>query len=247
MDPYLSVQSRNLGKASKCVLGLVNLSTTVFGFYKKGKGKNGGYSRIIESVAISEPNRNLFSLQCQGLWIPLPPKLMITIADKKLSVAAAIHAAEHAILSLVPIHISRFCDESTIGTECKAPEKEFKSGKHQRKRPAQLIFFESNTNVSKGSNIGGSLEIMSKLFEKMEVILNQARHRVENCKCVWGCPDCVASTQCREKAIVISKPGAILILRYLSAVPLDEKTVLDGPEKNLEHNGGGQTILYAIN
>lgn len=255
VDPYRTVKAKELDcfdttghQNASASCGLVNENAYIFGYYKFGKGKSGGYSRIIESVEIAESQKHMFWFQAPGFWINLPSGIMRILSSKKLSLAASIHAVEHAVLSLVPLLFLN-SDPSKLFTECKAPAKEFKTGIIQRKRPARLIFYESinktiATKEIKQASIN-STGIMKKIYERLPELLELACNRVEECKnCVWGCLSCVASTYCREESIVISKPGAILILRFLCNRSLDADSVLNGPEENLKNTENGDTIAY---
>lgn len=142
---------------------------------------------------------------------------------------------------------------SDLGTECKAPEKEFKTTKSTRKRPARLIFYEKNraaTLVTDQNQHG----IAAKLFKNIARILSQAAQLITNCpqNCTVGCPACgVAMASCPENNIVVSKPAAILILRYLCvmALPnsklgdLDLDSIPDGPEANLSNQKLADTVV----
>lgn len=255
VDPFRTMEAKSLDcsalqdcQDASASCGLVNENSYIFGFNKFGKGKAGGYSRIIESVEIAESQKHMFRFQAPGVWINLPSEIMKVIMSKKLSPAASIHAAEHAILSLIPI-LYMDLNPDSLFTECKAPAKEFKKDANPRRRPAQLIFYESVNKIiatQERKRVAiNSTGIMKKMFDRLPELLNLARNRVEECKeCVWGCPSCVASSYCREESIIISKPGALLILRFLCNVPLDKDNILNGPECNLEHKETGQTIIF---
>ena len=146
-----------------------------------------------------------------------------------------------------------------LGTECKAPEKEFKKTQSNRKRPARLIFYESSRRSKKRSDSVASViindngtGIAKKAFTHISQIISKALHLISNCSadsgpCTVGCPACgVAMPSCTENNVVVSKPAAILILRYLSGIKeLDQllEGIPDGPEENLAGMKMADTII----
>lgn len=147
-----------------------------------------------------------------------------------------------------------------LGTECKAPEKEFKQTDSTRKRPARLIFHEKqrrpttatssfggggggggrsnhqNNNNTAGNGYGG---LASKAFANLPQILTKAAHLISNCPqaCSLGCMACgVTLPGCTENNVVVSKPAATVILRYL-AVMIGEHGHQHKRQQNSELDG----------
>jgi DEAD/DEAH box helicase domain-containing protein len=196
--------------------GKILTTIIVFGFFKVDKNK-----RIIDAVEVNNPPIEIHS---KGIWIDLPSKALDLLTYKQLNAAGAIHAAEHAIIGMLPMFIVSGVED--VSTECKAPEKELAERQTSRKRPARLIFHDS-----KGGRYGSGL--CSKAFEHIEMILKGALKRILDCPCEWGCPDCVAASFCKENSIVLSKPGALIILYVILGQEFDLDSVKDGPEPNL--------------
>jgi DEAD/DEAH box helicase domain-containing protein len=73
-----------------------------------------------------------YEREATGLWLDVSKAILDLMHAKGLDPAAAIHAAEHAFLN-------RFAMAADLKTECKAPEKEYKSTESQRKRPARCV------------------------------------------------------------------------------------------------------------
>lgn len=65
---------------------------------------------------------------------------------RRLNIAGAIHAAEHAILSLLPSFVISMPGD--VRTECKNALKEFATKETSRKRPARLTFYDAKVNFS---------------------------------------------------------------------------------------------------
>ncbi|CUS23716.1 LAQU0S11e02652g1_1 [Lachancea quebecensis] len=219
VDPQEIQMVRSLEDSDVPVyFGKIQTTIVVFGYFKVDK-----YKRILDAVETHNPP---VIIDSKGLWIDIPPGAVNLCKQKQLNVAGGIHAAQHAIMGLLPAFIVAGVDE--IQTECKAPEKEFAERQTQRKRPARLIFFDS-----KGGQYGSGLSI--KAFEHMDVILEGALKRVEECPCDYGCPECVAAAFCKENSLVLSKPASLIILHAILGHP--ESSYIDqikeGPEPNM--------------
>ncbi|CCH41513.1 putative ATP-dependent helicase HRQ1 [Wickerhamomyces ciferrii] len=196
--------------------GKILTTIVVFGFFKVDKNK-----RILDAIEVHNPPILIHS---KGFWIDIPATALDLITYKGLNAAGGIHAAQHAIMGLLPLIIVSGVDE--IHTECKAPEKEFAQRETKRKRPARLIFHDS-----KGGKHGSGLSI--KAFEHAHILLEDALKRVLECPCDWGCPDCVAAAFCKENSLVLSKPAALIILYVILGKEFNLDDIPDGPEPNM--------------
>jgi len=115
----------------------------VFGFFKVDKRK-----RILDAVEVENPP---LIIHAKGFWLDVPKAALDILKEKQMHLAAAIHAAEHALMSLMPTFVVGHSD-GEVRTECKAPEKEFAKRETQRKRPARLTFYDA-----KGGKSGSGL------------------------------------------------------------------------------------------
>lgn len=198
--------------------GKIKTTIIVFGFFKVDK-----YKRIIDAIETHNPP---VIINSKGLWIDMPKYALEICQKKQLNVAGAIHGAQHAIMGMLPRFIVAGVDE--IQTECKAPEKEFAERQTKRKRPARLIFYDS-----KGGKYGSGLCV--KAFEHIDDIIESSLRRIEECPCSDGCPDCVAASFCKENSLVLSKPGAQVVLHCILGHSEDSfiDLIKDGPEPNM--------------
>lgn len=166
------------------------------------------------------------------------PKPALRILDsRRLNIAAAIHAAEHAVLSLMPHFVISMPGD--IRTECKVAIKEFATRPTSRKRPARLTFYDAKGGA------GGS-GISTKAFEFIDLLLVRARERVRRCACVEGCVGCVCSEGCKELNVVMSKAGAGVILACLLGreAEIDVEGLPWGPEDE-RVKAGVETVVEA--
>lgn len=185
----------------------------VFGYFKLDK-----HRRILDAIAVSNPPVVRHS---KGMWLDIPTFALDILIDRRLHVAGAIHAAEHAVMSLMPNFVISMPGD--VRTECKNSLKEFARKETRRKRPARLTFYDA-----KGGP-GGS-GINTKAFEFVDLLLKQALDRVVRCKCERGCVECVCSELCKESNEVMSKAGGEVVLRALLGEEIDVESLPYGPE-----------------
>ena len=132
----------------------------------------------------------------KGMWLDVPTAALQILNGRRLNVAGAIHAAEHAILSLMPQFVISMPGD--VRTECKTALKELASKETSRKRPARLTFYDAKGGA------GGS-GISTKAFEFIDLLLVRACNRVVACHCSEGCLECCCSEVCKEQNMVMSK------------------------------------------
>lgn len=215
IDPVETEAIRRIPKSlSRAFFGQIKIQQTVFGFFKVDKRK-----RILDAVQVDNPPIILFS---KGMWLDVPKQALEILVERRLNVAGAIHAAEHAVLSLMPNFVVSMPGD--VRTECKVPQKEFAQKESSRKRPARLTFYDA-----KGGP-GGS-GISTKAFEFIDLLLKQAVRRVEACHCHEGCVECIASEQCKHANEVMSKAGCEVILKSLLNMEIDIDSLPMGPEE----------------
>jgi DEAD/DEAH box helicase domain-containing protein len=156
------------------------------------------------------------------------------LTERRLNIAAAIHAAEHAILSLMPNFVISMPGD--VRTECKISMKEFAKKETSRKRPARLTFYDAKGGAS-GSGIS------TRAFEHIDMLLRQAAERLTACHCLEGCLECCCSERCKDANQVISKAGAEVVLKSLLNWHIDIDTLPMGPEEGSP--AGIETVVLA--
>ncbi|GAM88298.1 hypothetical protein ANO11243_063310 [Dothideomycetidae sp. 11243] len=228
IDPIETEAIRRIPDSlSRAFFGTIRIVQNVFGFFKIDKKR-----RILDAVEVDNPPITIFS---KGMWLDVPKRAVDILNSRRLNVAGAIHAAEHAMLSLMPNFVISMPGD--VRTECKVPIKEFAKKASQRKRPARLTFYDA-----KGGAHGSG--ISTKAFEFVDLLLSQACKRVEACHCTDGCLECCCSERCREANVVMSKAGAEVILRTLLGLEVDVENLPWGPEDE-RVPAGIETVCYA--
>ncbi|KAL9603442.1 MAG: hypothetical protein Q9219_001129 [cf. Caloplaca sp. 3 TL-2023] len=217
IDPVETEAIRRLPapSRSRAFYGAIKIQQCVFGFFKVDRKR-----RILDAVAVDNPP---IIIQSKGLWLDVPKPALRILAGRRLNVAAAIHAAEHAVLSLLPHFVISMPGD--VRTECKVAVKEFARKETSRKRPARLTFYDAKGGAS-GSGIS------TKAFEFIDLLLERAVQRVAACGCSEGCVECVCSEGCREQNVVMSKAGAGVVLLCLLGreKEIDVEALPWGPE-----------------
>lgn len=227
IDPIETEAIRRIpGTLSRAFFGAIKVQQNVYGYFKMDKKR-----RVLDAVHVDNPPIIIFS---KGMWLDVPKRAIEILVERRLNVAGAIHAAEHAILSLMPNFVISMPGD--VRTECKIGIKEFAKKETQRKRPARLTFYDAKGGV------GGS-GISTKAFEYIDLLLKQAVRRVEDCHCHEGCLECVASENCKHANEVMSKAGSEVILKTLLNMEIDIEALPMGPEEMSP--AGIETVVLA--
>ncbi|KAK6088759.1 DEAD/DEAH box helicase [Seiridium cupressi] len=227
IDPVETEAIRKIpGSLSRAFHGSIRLQQNVFGYFKIDRRR-----RILDAVHVDNPPIIRHS---KGLWLDVPKKALDILVERYLNVAGAIHAAEHAIMSLMPNFVISMPGD--VRTECKVGMKEFAQKETQRKRPARLTFYDAKGGA------GGS-GISTKAFEFIDLLLVQALKRVEYCHCDQGCVECVCSELCKHANEVMSKAGSSVILKALLNMEIDVEALPMGPEESSP--AGIETVVLA--
>lgn len=215
IDPIETEAIRRIkGSTSRAFYGTIKIKQVVFGYFKVDK-KN----RVLDAVHVDNPPVVRYS---KGMWIDLPKRALEILEARRLHVAGAIHAAEHAMMSMIPNFVLSMPGD--VRTECKNSLKEFARQQSSRKRPARLTFYDAKGGA------GGS-GINTKAFEFVDILLRQALERVQGCYCSNGCPECVASEFCKHANEVMSKAGSEVVLKSLLGMEIDVDALPMGPEE----------------
>ncbi|KAG6013684.1 hypothetical protein E4U54_006446 [Claviceps lovelessii] len=227
IDPIETEAIRDIESSlSRAFYGTIKIQQNVFGYFKVDKR-----GRILDAIHVDNPPVIRYS---KGMWLDVPKRALDILQDRRLNSAAAIHAAEHALMSLLPTCVISMPED--VRTECKVALKEFSAKETQRKRPARLTLYDAKGGAS-GSGIS------TKAFDHIDHLLQMALRRVEACTCQLGCIECVASTLCKQSNEVMSKAGCRVIIRSLLDLEIDIDGLPMGPE-NLSPIGV-ETIILA--
>ncbi|KAJ6444235.1 DEAD/DEAH box helicase [Purpureocillium lavendulum] len=227
IDPTETEAIRRIPSSlSQAYYGTIKIQQNVFGYFKVDKK-----GRVLDAVQVDNPPVIRYS---KGMWLDVPKQALEILELRRLHSAAGIHAAEHAVMSLLPTFVISMPED--VRTECKVALKEFAKKETQRKRPARLTFYDAKG----GANGSG---ISTKAFDHIDHLLRMALQRVEGCQCERGCIECVASEMCKESNEVMSKAGCRVVLRSLLNLEIDVEELPFGPEDLMPT--GIETVVLA--
>ncbi|KAG0545730.1 hypothetical protein BDA96_02G387400 [Sorghum bicolor] len=166
------------------------VTTKWFGFYRISKSSN----KISDSLELNLPPYSFIS---QAVWVRIPHSVKITVEERKLEFRSGSHAASHALLNVVPLHM--MCSASDLGTECANPHE-------TRGIPDRILLYDRHP---------GGIGIVSQAQMLFGELLLAALELVSTCNCTSavGCPNCIQSLTCSEYNEVLDKEASILILK----------------------------------
>ncbi|KAJ3163222.1 hypothetical protein HDU86_002392 [Geranomyces michiganensis] len=198
--------------AALCVhFGTLRLTTIVFGYFKINPRTK---QRLAAVTGLENPP---VIKHRTGIWADVPEYAVDRLRELSYDVASSVHAASHAVLSLLPANKSAVAAD--LRAECRHPAA-------TRRRPARIIVYDAHSGgghskidaSATGRRRGGGGEdasagVLGKAFEMFGHIVRQALERVEGCACERGCPECVHWATCKEANEACSKAGAVVVLR----------------------------------
>ncbi|EPY51438.1 RecQ type DNA helicase Hrq1 [Schizosaccharomyces cryophilus OY26] len=224
IDPQRNLSRKTLQSANINVFhGTVSVALHVFGYFKVNKQRD-----ILDVVDIVD---NPVEMISRGFWIDVPWHIVEILSWKKINGAASIHAAQHALMSLMPIFAANGGND--IRTECKSGEKEFKQEASERRRPSRLIFYDNCGEC-------GGADLCKKAYKHIDELTIMAIDRLEHCGCKIreGCPQCITSIQFEGgicSGEVLDKDGALILLKMLVGQNVNLDLFPDGPEIDEYH------------
>ena len=159
------------------------------------------------------PNKPLIPFQdvlfeTQATYVRVPHEVHEECQRKGFDFQAGLHAASHAVLAVLPIHI--MCDPRDVGADCDSPY-------GQRFRIERLLLYDKQQ--------AGGIGLCAQAAPMFRVLLGKALQLVEGCRCLRGCPSCIWHTHCPSYNQRLDKDTAKLILRsVLEAERLNDDT-----------------------
>lgn len=114
IDPIETEAIRHISPTARAYYGIIQIHAVVYGFFKIDKR-----GRVLDAVQVDNPPIDTFT---KGMWLDVPKRAFEILESRRLNIAAAIHAAEHAVLSLFPTFIISLPGD--VRTECKVAKKE---------------------------------------------------------------------------------------------------------------------------
>ncbi|AKB54687.1 MULTISPECIES: DEAD/DEAH box helicase [Methanosarcina] len=171
-------------------LGEVEVTDRVIGYRKIQTQSND----VMSAHSLEMPP---VSLQTMALWLKLPDRLQELVGEHKLDFAGGIHAIEHAMISMYPLHL--LVDRSDVGgvSTPSHPDLGGKSG---------IFIYDGHK---------GGVGYAEKGYDLIEEVLDGTLKAIESCPCESGCPSCIQSPKCGNNNEPLDKHAAIMLLHDL--------------------------------
>ncbi|XP_061350533.1 uncharacterized protein LOC133295696 isoform X2 [Gastrolobium bilobum] len=189
---YPVMVSSNIFPKTNAQAHICKVTTTWFGFYRIWRGSN----QIFDTVDLALPQ---YSYESQAVWVPVPQSIKEAVVKQNYDFRGGLHAASHAILNVVPLHIT--CNLSDLAPECPNPH-------DSRYYPERILIYDQHPG---GSGIAVQVQpCFTKLLAAALEVLTCCCCSVE-----VGCPNCVQSFACHEYNEVLHKDAAIMIIKSI--------------------------------
>jgi DEAD/DEAH box helicase domain-containing protein len=168
--------------------GRVSVTEQVVGYQKKSIRDQA----TLELLPLDLPET---TFETEAVWY-LPEPEQLTDLDKMPTLLSTLHAAEHAMIALLPLWA--MCDRWDIGGL--STNVHFQTG-----RPTVFIY----------DGHAGGVGITERGFEAFEGWVEDTARMLAGCPCESGCPSCVQSPKCGNLNEMLDKTGALTLLRRM--------------------------------
>jgi len=170
-------------------LGKLKVTEWVTGFERK---------RIQGQEAIDQQPLDLppTFFETVGLWWAAPPAVEETVRKAGEHFLGALHATEHASISLFPL--LALCDRGDIGG--------ISLPFHPQVGCGAVFVYDGHP---------GGVGISARGFTELPALLDRVLALLDACPCEDGCPSCIQSPKCGNGNRPLDKPGAARVLRLL--------------------------------
>ena len=124
-----------------------------------------------------------------ALWFDIPEQFLDEADEKKLDLAGSLHAAEHAMIGVLPLFA--LCDRNDIGG--------VSTPLHPDTRQPQVFIYDGHP---------GGIGIAEMGYQMVGQLWNATLNVVTQCPCDDGCPSCIQSPKCGNNNYPLDKEGA---------------------------------------
>ena len=137
------------------------------------------------------------SFETKGLWFDIPPGLCREVQKEGHDLMGALHAAEHAAISMMPMLV--LADRNDVGG--------LSTSFHAQTGSAAIFIYDG---------VPGGAGFSEQAYERAGELVGITIAVIERCPCEGGCPACVHSPKCGSGNHPIDKEGAASLLSMLS-------------------------------
>jgi len=170
--------------------GRLTVSEQVIGYQRKAIADGS----VIDTQALELPET---SFETEGVWFSPAPGLLAGI-DTMPTLVSALHAAEHALISLLPLFA--MCDRWDIGG--------LSTNVHEQTGRPTVFVYEGHA---------GGVGIAERGFDCFAEWVSDTTRLLDRCPCRAGCPSCVQSPKCGNLNELLDKAAARTLLGRMTA------------------------------
>jgi DEAD/DEAH box helicase domain-containing protein len=152
-------------------------------------------NEVFEVVPLDFPPRELTTRAC---WYTVPLDTLLDAGLDASRVIGAVHAAEHALIGLLPLFA--ICDRWDVGGVSMAL--------HPQTGDPTIFVYDGYP---------GGAGIAELAFAELTRHVRAAHELVRGCPCDDGCPSCVQSPKCGNWNEYLDKGAAVVVLEVLGA------------------------------
>jgi DEAD/DEAH box helicase domain-containing protein len=149
---------------------------------------------VIDTAPLELPQT---SFETEGVWFSPGDGLLAGI-DTIPTLVSALHAAEHALISLLPLYA--MCDRWDIGG--------LSTNVHEQTGRPTVFVYEGHA---------GGVGIAERGFDRFRDWVADTARLLERCPCRSGCPSCVQSPKCGNLNELLDKTAARALLERMAA------------------------------
>ena len=150
---------------------------------------------VIGNHSLGLPPRTLATRAC---WFEIPARLIEAAGIEPADLPGALHAAEHAQISLLPLLAT--CDRWDLGGLSTA-----------------LHIDTGHPTIVVYDGAAGGAGFAERGFQEAPAWVRSTADMIADCGCASGCPACVVSPKCGNGNEPLSKSGALTLLRLVAA------------------------------
>jgi DEAD/DEAH box helicase domain-containing protein len=168
-------------------LGRVSTSERFYAYQLKA------WERVLDTQKLDLPP---IEFETVAIWLTLPPELDGEVRAAGLDYAGGLHAAEHALIHMMPL--LAMCDRGDVGG--------MSTPWHPSTGGAAVFIYDGYR---------GGIGIAEKAYEQLERLTEITLALVEGCHCANGCPSCVYDRNCGNANQPMDKMASALVLKAL--------------------------------
>lgn len=172
------------------VHGPVKVTNQVVSYQRKDLASG----QVIDEQPLDLSARQLFT---QAVWFTAPSEQFIAAGLTTDRLPGALHAAEHAMIGMMPLVASN--DRWDIGGVSLVLHPDTES-------PTVFVY----------DGHPGGVGFATRGFSHATTWVTATMQAIQNCGCADGCPSCVQSPKCGNRNSPLDKAGAVVVLEFVA-------------------------------